>query len=341
MNVNFALSDLYDSHLAAENYRIHGLEGVIFEYIRRSLSPANICVIYDQLVKIEMEEELMARARTVVIERSKEVFGSEHFTQIGQETLISLLSLEELNIDEFDLFKAVAKWVYCEVQRQDLPVNRENRRRVFEPIKGYILFKALTPEQVARCQEIDELLQLHEIGSLLLHLQNPAYPYSLEPRTARRAGRCITRNVSVRSATLLPSTGSVYSREMHLIVNRSVYLKTIHTTYSSRNAANLTLAIFEGFMYQAAFVRRVQGSLVNGRCCFVFDPPFCLEPLYHRGYKLLIVGPGNLTEEDRVSNELVLNFEDSVVFHLNMRPYSQFQGNHFIQSIDFEKINRF
>ena len=343
LEINFELSDLYDSYLAAETYVIDGFEGALFEYIRTRLNlanpAANIFLIYDQLVKIDTAEELLAQARTI-IERSKVTFASEHFTQIGQETLISLLSLEELNIDEFDLFMAVSKWVDCEVRRQDLPMNRQSRRQVFWPIQGYILFNALTPDQVARCQEIDELLSLDEIGSLLLHLLNPdGHPYSLELRTTRRAG-CITRSVSVRStfsvhSTLLAS-GYLYASEVQLHVNRSVYLKTIHTTYSSGNAANLTLAIFEGFLpgYQPSFVRRVQASPVNGKCCFVFDPPFCLGPLYRRGYRLQVAGSGVMTEEDRLSKERVFNFEESVFFYLT-------PNSHFIERIDFEKINRF
>ena len=64
----------------------------------------NSCLIYEQLVKIgDREESVLAYVRGRIIENSQEAIESEHFTQINQETLISLLSLEKLSIDEIDL----------------------------------------------------------------------------------------------------------------------------------------------------------------------------------------------------------------------------------------------
>lgn len=113
---------------------------------------------------------MLAYVRTVVIKNAKKAFESNYFTQISQETLVSLLSLRELSIDEVDLLDAVSRWVDCEVQRQGLLMSGENRRRVFEPIKNYILFPELTPENVANCKKIAELFAIEEIDPLLLHL---------------------------------------------------------------------------------------------------------------------------------------------------------------------------
>ena len=81
-----------------------------------------------------------SRARRCTLTRqSKKKFESDHFTQIDQVTWISLLSLDRLMINELDLLLAVSKCVDCEVQRRGLTVNGENRQRVFEPIKSYVL----------------------------------------------------------------------------------------------------------------------------------------------------------------------------------------------------------
>ena len=133
--------------------------------------------------------------RRWIIENIKKVFESEHFKQISQEMLISLLSLEKLSIDEIDLFKAVSKWIDCEAQRRGLPVNRKNRRLVFKPIKGYILFRALTPKEVANCEEIVELLSEKELLSLFLHLLNKEKPLAIELKTSRVAETSFKMNL--------------------------------------------------------------------------------------------------------------------------------------------------
>ena len=124
--------------------------------------------------------------RTAIILASDVAFKSDYFKQIDQETLVKLLSEAALTIAEFDLFKEVSKWVDCEVQRRGLSANDENRRKVFEPIKSYVLFTALTPELIGNCQEIAQLLTFEERGSLLLHLMNTANRLMFEIKTPRR-----------------------------------------------------------------------------------------------------------------------------------------------------------
>ena len=176
--------------MAADKYLLNHYSGAFFNFIIGKLTNENSCLIYEQLVRIgDREESALAYVRGRIIENSQEAIESEHFTQINQETLISLLSLEKLSIDEIDLFKAVSKWIDCEAQRRGLPVNRENRRLVFEPIKGYIRFSALTPEEVANCKEVVELLTEEELLPLLLHLLNKTdYPLKIQQITPRKSG---------------------------------------------------------------------------------------------------------------------------------------------------------
>ena len=141
MEIDFELSELYESYLAADKYLLHHFSEPFFEYIKGRLNAESSCLIYDQLIKIGEREEIpLPQVRTAVIEGGIKAFQSEHFMQIDQETLISLLSADELAVDEIDLLVAVSKWVDCEMQRQSLPANGENRRKMFERIKGYILF---------------------------------------------------------------------------------------------------------------------------------------------------------------------------------------------------------
>ena len=245
--------------------------------------------------------------KTVIIENSLEVFESEHFTQIDQETLISLLSLEELLIPEIDLLAAVSKWVNCEVQRQDLPVNSENRRRVFESIKGYILFTALTPEKIASCRELAELLSDEERGLLLLHLLDKANPLRMELKTPRRAfsGVCSVFVDDARHLGLL-----IFSETTGITVNRRVSIQTIHTTYSG-SAQSVSLKILNSDDVDLGL--KIERLIQDGRLCFSFEPRFVVEP--NREYKLKVSGTGSMTTEDHLSKQYKLK-KASVIFDI-------------------------
>ena len=172
--MDFEHADLYESYMVADMYLLHNFSEAFFEYIKERLNAKNCCLIYDQLIKIgEREEISLSHVRKMIVQNSKEVIESEHFTQIDRETLISLLSME-LNSAEDDLLAATSKWINATLQRQGLPLDVGNRKRIFEPIKGYIRFTALTLKSFIN-KEISELFTLEETGSLLLQLlkQNP------------------------------------------------------------------------------------------------------------------------------------------------------------------------
>ena len=186
--IDFKPYELYESYVAADKYLVHDFKEAFLEYIKRKLTARNSCPIYGQLMKIGDPEEIsLAHVRKVIIESSKEAFESEHFMRIGEKTLISLLSLDKLNIDESDLFAAVSKWMNCGLQREGLPVNDESRRKLFEKIKPYIRFSDLKPDKIASCKEIVRLFTAEELAPLLLHLLDKANPLMIEPITTRKS----------------------------------------------------------------------------------------------------------------------------------------------------------
>ena len=206
--MNFELTELYESYTAADKYLLHDFHRTFFDYVKSKLDVKSSCLIYDLLVKIgEREESPLACVKAQIIENSKKVFESEHFTQIHQETLISLLSLDQLDIDETDLLAAVSKWVNDEMQRQGLSMNDENRRRVFEPIKGYVLFAALTPEQIAS-EVVAQLLTDEERESL--HQLDRKKAPMIELKTSRRAGY-------VERRAFINNTNTLYLIHMQML----------------------------------------------------------------------------------------------------------------------------
>ena len=70
--------------------------------------------------KLGKNESALNYVRTLIVMNTKVAFESEYFTKIGQDTLIDILHLEFLIIDEIDVLIACSKWVDAKVDRQTL-----------------------------------------------------------------------------------------------------------------------------------------------------------------------------------------------------------------------------
>ena len=308
--------------MAADKYLPHGFDEAFSGYIESQLSAKNSCLIYQQLAKIG-DPEALAKVRAIIMENSKEAFESEHFTQIDQETLISLLSFDDLRIAEFDLFVTVSKWVDCELQRQDVPVDCENRRRVFEPIKGYIVFAAFSPEQIANSEEIAQLLTNEERGLLILHRLSEDSQLAIELKTSRKA----------RSA--LASVD--HSRTMYFSVNRRISITLLGTIYSEatypESAAKLSLQIRDPMGLIVAL--KEESVLEDGYWSFSFEPPFSVKPKCL--YRLQITGDEKLAKEHQLNSEYKFDFPKESV-SLNFSSNSgdpDYSCQHFLRKVTF------
>ena len=325
--IDFEPSELYESYLAADKYLLHGFSQKFSRYIKKQLKVKNSCLIYDQLIKIgDPVQTSLDEVKSMIVKNRKEAFESEQFTEIDQETLISLLLLDELTIAEFDLFAAVSKWIDCEVRRQDLPMNGETRRRVFELINSYIVFTALKPDQITNCEWIAQLLTDEERGSLLLHWLNKDSPLKIELKTSRKAAAS-AYNVRLDESGLVE-----YSRMVDLSVKWKVLVSFIHTTYSG-SATNLSLEIRNSDGVNLGL--KPESSFRDGKWSFSFEPPFTVKP--DCKYTLRITGDEQLKKEDLLSKERELKgpghsfLRDS--FHLSPHCVPDYSGRHFIAKI--------
>ena len=315
--------------MAADKYLLHHFGKAFFDYVKSKLNAKSSCLIYDQLVKIgEREEIRLAEVRTTIIENSRATFESEHFTQIDQETLISLLSLDRLSITEFDLLVAVSKWVDCEAQRRGLLVNCKNRRQVFKPIKSYILFAALTAEQVANCKELAELLTSEEVGSLLWSLMNKAKPLKIETKTARRIGARNPSSVFVDAVSCSPANGTPCIRGIAIGANRRVAIHAIHTLYSVN--ASLSLSIFSLDFIELSYIKK-EDSAKDGKWSVLIEPPLVLEA--DKFVYFVVIGHDSLKDGDQLSNQTKLTRE-SVAFSV-----SHSSDYHYLRGLEFSTLD--
>ena len=307
--IDYKLCDLYESYMAGDKYLVDHFGKAFFDYVKGKLDAESSCLIYDQLVKIgEREEIRLADVRTAMIKNSRETIESEHFKEIDQETLISLLSLDQLNIDEADLLAAVSEWVDCEVKRQGLPVNRENRRKVFQPIKSYVLFTALKPEKAAICKMIADLLTLEEAGSLVLHLLNKDKPLMIKLKTSRSAGAG-THSVFVSGS--FSADGYYASRPVDLTVNQRVSIRAIHLTYCP-SVDDLSFEVYD-YSTDAYLSLKTESSVKDGKLCLSFSPP--LDAQANCPYQLIVTSDQTLNSEDQLTRGQTLRY-GSVTFDL-------------------------
>ena len=319
--------------MAADKYLLHHFGEALFDYVKAKLNAETSCLIYDQLMKIgEREEISLADVRTMIIENSKATIESEHFTKIDQETLIGLLSLDELTVDEDELLAAVSKWVDCEVQRQGLPADSENLRKVFEPIKGYIVFTALTPEKIANCKKIAKILTWEEVGSLFLHLLNKENPWTIELKSPRNAGSSLNRYTVFVSDLFDPEARYRYLREVHLRVSRRVRILTIYSTYSEKVlGASLQILDSNGVDLGSKIERLAK----DGKLCFSVNPPLDVQP--NCSYTLKVTGDGQTTSADELSAQKNFNFK-GFEFDLDYSGFIYPYKAHCIRGLEFSRF---
>lgn len=189
--MTFESSTIYETFKAADKYLVNGFNEMFLQYLEQIVELENILTIFEELHKIENLDNIMPALGWIDTMIKKEIaflVETENFMEINLKTLLILLSLNELDITENDLFNAVARWIDREVQRKNLPLTKENRRLVFELIKGYILFDGLTAYQIANNPMVAQLLTESEMGSAMLNRFNKDFPLVFELKTNRRLG---------------------------------------------------------------------------------------------------------------------------------------------------------
>ena len=218
-------------------------------------------------------------------------------------------------------------------------MNGENRRRVFEPIKGYILFSTLSAEKFANCKKIVELVTPDEIGPLLLHLLNKEYPVPIVLKTTRKTGASVC-SVFISDSDLFDVDAYDYdheeedftSIEMHLTVNRRVSIRAIHTTCPDY-LEDFDLGI-QG-LNRKSLNLEMKRFVKDGKWSFSLDPPFDVEP--NCSYTLFAGVDGEILEETR--EQSVLDYKGTVIFNVQ-RESPNYLEFHCIRGLDFVLLDQ-
>lgn len=222
------LSELFETFMAGDKYQVYNMNDAMFSFIKHILNPSNCCIIYDQLMKFPTDYVCVPldQVETIIRCNSASAFKNKHFVKISQDTLLNLLSMDALSIDEIDVLTSCAKWVDEEIKRLNLESNTTNKQTVFEPIKNLIRFSKITFDQLKSCNPIKDLLSRDELCSLFLHLLNVS-KFTIECNTARK-------KVELKSASCKNYQLDSYSRyfsELSSIfkASDSIIIKNVYT----------------------------------------------------------------------------------------------------------------
>ncbi|OWF48235.1 BTB/POZ domain-containing protein 3-like [Mizuhopecten yessoensis] len=124
---------------AAQKYNIQGLVNRCGQRMRTGISRENVCHILINTFLWHEEETKQACVQYINLHAS-DVFSTEGFTDLPEESLIELLQHHKLNIQEERIFEAVIKWADEKIKRQNLRVDATNRRNALNKILPHIRF---------------------------------------------------------------------------------------------------------------------------------------------------------------------------------------------------------
>ncbi|XP_063375909.1 kelch-like protein 26 [Cydia fagiglandana] len=152
----------------AKKYMLPHLVKECTRYLWSDLYPKNACRAYE-FARLFEESVLMDKCLQIISTNTKEVLTDSSFEEVELSTVITVFSLEHLNVDsELDLFEAAARYARAQARRQPSPgpANKLSIRHAIEKIR----FLTLTPQQFAEGPARSSLLTESEAFAVLMNI---------------------------------------------------------------------------------------------------------------------------------------------------------------------------
>ena len=329
--IEINLTELYATYLAGDKYLVNHLVDSLIDFIRKNLNASNCCLIYEQLGRIQRDDELLDQIRNLIKLHSDTAFKSDKFTEISQETLVDILKFESLNIDEIDVLKACWNWIEKQIVKLDIQATEVSRQKLFQPIKPLIRFVDLRPEEIGAFEnEIKSLLSSQEILSLFFHILDKSKPLLIGYQGPRSRN---THPYSVLSTTEVEFVSNLSKIETFLRVSQKVYLRSIHAVNSLSDIVNLELKIYKDnslLLFDSEQIR------IDNRWCFKFTR--CLEICPSDTFKLSFNfnAPYVFDSNYKLNNDFDLRLENyGHLLNFILSPVDSGHPVHCIHQIDF------
>ena len=251
------------------------IEDLTDHIIKNGLNVANVCVIYDQLLKLAIDESLIGEVKLRMATKFSEACASDSFLQIDEDTLVAILSYSCLNIREVELLKICLRWAESEAARRDSAADAASKRQVFSSIKHLIRFGDLSLSEFGSVSNIHSFLTFEEIGSIFYHVSHRSTPIKIDYRSPRRSGG--TQVAKAVKDSDCSGRGSIVAFKYFISVDKSVILSSI-ATFATAGFSSLSFEISrdEG---NSTDCKVLAGKETEGRWSIdLSDLSFQLEP---------------------------------------------------------------
>jgi hypothetical protein len=146
----------------SKKYIVPSLTEKCVNNLASSIKAENVMSILEQATHFD-ESKLEMSCWQFIKSNTKQAVASTDFNNVSQKTLASLLRLNELNIVEVELFRAVLKWSNFQCSKRDIEATRENRRSVIGDAIYDLRFLAMNEKEFSLNVATSGLLTAEEI----------------------------------------------------------------------------------------------------------------------------------------------------------------------------------
>ena len=249
MSSDYELSDLHWSVAAGNKYMAFDFIKEFLERVSEHLEERNACQTYDQLLKLQLDDESLVELVEKLIYQAKEMIkyheeAWDNLTGVDQLTLESALRIDQLYHEEIFLLQSCLKWTDGELKRRGLEATVENKRSLFAGLKHLIRFGDLETYELASLN-IEEYLESDEERSVFLHSTNKSKPLMIDFRSPRVSYHLLSVKIDMSYCGQVLPSGSVFETECKFRVNKRAFLKDIETQPILIDCRSIVCEIFK------------------------------------------------------------------------------------------------
>ena len=186
----------------AKKYIVPSLSGKCVDSLRSFMTAENAMSILEAATKFD-EKELVKNCLELIESNTRKAIASNDFDNISQTTLATLLKLDNMDVSEVELFRAVLRWSDSQCSKNDMEPTNENKRSVIGDAVYRLRFLAMCQYEFAQNVATSGLLTAEEmipIYNMFNGVQSPDLKWTIsEKRFDKTTSKASPREIPVIS----------------------------------------------------------------------------------------------------------------------------------------------
>ncbi|KAG4078576.1 hypothetical protein HA402_002690 [Bradysia odoriphaga] len=338
------LSELFDTFMAGNKYQVYKMNDKLFSFVNDVLNSSNCCIIYDQLMKLPAESVCVPvdHVKELIRYNSASALKNEQFMNVSLETVLDILNMDTLTVDEIDVLASCADWVAAEIKRQNLEPNAANMQETFKPIKNFIRFSMITIDQLKNFKPIMYLLSSDELNSLFAHyLDLSILTFGCSTARTRPAlqsatcGKSQPGNFNYNRSTFL----SFDTPEFITIFKASsdIFITNVYT-FLSTVVQDVKLSISDNVSELELELNCEKLSTPEDNCWYFRFIDF-VKIDATKEYKFLIKFDTNMLTSNSLSRNTAMIVQQPSALQIILSGFTHTNGYHCLKKIDFYEMS--